>query len=172
MTLIPLSQQWRFKTDPNDEGVNARWFDEDLDDSAWDTVRSDKDCGYERQGFEGFTGYAWYRCQLPPLPERMRSFMYLHFGAVDEQAWVYLNGKLVGRHTEQSTERDAEALWEEPFSIDVSKVLRLEGPNVLAVRTHNRKLMGGIWKPVHIVTSDMPATEPRQRDAIVLLPRE
>ena len=173
MTVIPLSQEWRFKTDPKDEGVAGGWFSEDFDDGSWAVVKSDLDCGYERQGFEGYTGYAWYRCALPALPERMRAFTYLHFGAVDEQAWVYLNGELIAKHTETSTGRDAGSLWEEPFTVDVSKTLRTDGPNVLAVRTHNKALMGGIWKPVHLVTSDMPADEARQRDAIVLLaPRD
>ncbi len=169
MTVLPLSQQWRFKTDPPDEGAAAEWFGADLDDSAWAIVRSDSDSGWERQGFEGYTGYGWYRCTLPPLPDKLRAFRYLHFGAVDEQAWVYLNGELIFEHTVDSTGMGINALWSQPFTIDVSDRLRVEGDNVLAVRVHNVGGMGGIWKPVHVVMSDAATDRPRQHDAIVLL---
>ena len=89
MTVVPLSQEWRFRTDPGDEGVQERWFATDLADDDWDMIRSDRDCGWESQGFGGengntYTGYAWYRVRLPQLPDRLRSFMYLYFDAVDE----------------------------------------------------------------------------------------
>lgn len=40
--------------------------------------------------------------------------------------------------------------------MDVSKGLRPNGRNVLAVRVHNRALNGGIREPVHLVFSDRP----------------
>lgn len=47
--------------------------------------------GWEGQGFggadgKGYTGYAWYRTALPRLPEKRRTFAYLYFKMVDEQA--------------------------------------------------------------------------------------
>ena len=134
VTVVPLSPQWRFKTDPVDEGVKGEWFVPDLDDSGWAAVRSDKDCGWECQGFAGYTAYAWYRAELPNLPGRLRAFMYLNFGSVDEQAWVYLNGTPICEHTAASTGRSINQIWDKPFSVNVSEHLRPEGPKGMGFR--------------------------------------
>ena len=95
-TVIPLRQEWRFATDPEDRGLTEQWFDPQWDDSQWDKIRSDTvGAGWEAQGYadeegKGYAGYAWYRAQLPELPADKRKHAYLHFGLADEQAWVYL----------------------------------------------------------------------------------
>ncbi len=169
MTVVKLNQRWQFKPDPGDQGVQERWFAPDLDDSDWITVRSDKGTGWEGQAFEGYyVGYGWCRAELPKLPRRSQAFKYLYFGAVDEQAWIYLNGQRIGEHTEKSTGKSLNDLWTEPFCVDVTKHLRTNGPNILAIRVHNSGSMGGIWKPVYLVFSDTAATLSHQQDAIRL----
>ena len=167
-TVSPFSQQWRFKTDPDEEGVQKKWFRIDLDEKNWATVRSDTQTGWESQGFSEHLGYGWYRSELPPLPEQKRKFATIYLGAVDEQAWIYLNGKLVFEHTVKSTGLTILKLWEKPFSIDVSKLLYDDRPNVLAVRVHNEASMGGIWKPVYLILSDVPIDLDTQDFAIGL----
>ena len=167
-TTIPFSQEWRFKIDPAEEGVPKEWFRADVDDGNWATVRSDTGTGWESQGFAEHLGYGWYRGKLPPLPEKKRSFAYIYFGGVDEQAWVYLNGKPVFDHTVASTGLTTAKLWEAPFSVDVSQLLHDDGPNVLAVRVHNEAFMGGIWKPVYLILSDVPVDVRTQGFAVGL----
>ena len=168
-SLAPFSQEWRFKTDPADEGVNGKWFAPELDDGDWAVVRSDRGTGWESQGFKGYLGYGWCRAELPPLPAHHRTHVYVHFGAVDEQAWVYLNGKPIAEHTMAKTGLPLDEIWLEPFGVDVSKRLRADGPNVLAVRVHNAMFQGGIWKPVYLVLSDVPIDGHRQQDAVLQL---
>ena len=68
-------------------------------------------------------------------------YVYIYFGAVDEQAWVYLNGKFVGQRTfESDGGKDPDMLWTRPFMIDVTKLVHRDGPNNLAVRVHNYAL--------------------------------
>ena len=165
-TIVALSQAWQFKTDPDDQGISGQWFLRHIDDIGWITVRSDKGSGWERQGFSGYTGYGWYRTQLPHLPEQLRKFTYIHFSAIDEQAWVYLNGDLIAMHTIESTGLRLNQIWTQPFGVDVSNLLGREDPNVLAVRIHNAEAMGGIWKPVHLVSSDVPINK-KQQHAVV-----
>lgn len=174
LTVIPLSQAWQFKTEPGDEGVKAGWFKSDLNDSDWAIIHSNKNFGWELQGFggetgEGYTGYGWYRAELPKLPKGIPTFMYMYFDAVDEQAWVYLNGKLIGEHTTESTERGIDALWDDPFCLEIKEHLKLDSPNLLAVRVHNAALRGGIWRPVYLVFSDIAASISQQRKAINFL---
>jgi len=163
MTVIPLSQAWQFQIDPNDIGVKEKWFAVDFKDATWAGIRSDRSdaAGWELQGFggkdgKGYIGFAWYRSAIPALPEKTRTFAYLYFPMVDEQAWVYVNGVPVGEHTEKSEGKDYGAIWDEPFLVDVSNVLDAKGKNVVAVRVHNAALNGGIRYPIHLVLSDRP----------------
>ena len=72
------------------------------------------------------------------------------FAGVDEQAWVYLNGKQIGEHSEKSEKKAFTALYDEPFIVEVPvDQLKAGAENVLHVRVHNQAGAGGIWRPVH-----------------------
>ena len=87
----------------------------------------------------------WYRRPLP-LKKRAGMRTLLHFGAVDQWAWVYVNGLLAGTHTGGYT----------AFTLDITKLLR-EGENTLTVavrddtdtvplaRGKQKTKRGGIW---------------------------
>ena len=87
----------------------------------------------------------WYRRTLP-LPRQAGMRTLLHFGAVDQRAWVYVNGLLAGTHTGGYT----------AFTLDITKLLR-EGENTLTVavrddtdtvslsRGKQKTKRGGIW---------------------------
>jgi hypothetical protein len=100
----------------------------------------------------------WYRrhFELPPAMKGQR--IRLHFGGVDYQAWVWVNGQLAGTHTGGNV----------AFALEITALLR-EGPNELVVRafddtTSGRQPTGkqthtvsegcvytrttGIWQPV------------------------
>lgn len=178
VTVVPLSQEWRFAIDPHELGVKQKWFDRNFDDSKWHTQRSDTGEGWQAQGFPGtdgtgYVGYAWYRAPLPPLPADQRRFAYVYFGMADEQAWVYLNGRQVGEHTEQSEGRDLHAIWDKPFYADVTGQLQNPGPKQLAVRVHNVARAGGLAAPVYLILSDEALTLPQQIKALsILVPRD
>ena len=90
----------------------------------------------------------WYRRPLP-LKKRAGMRTLLHFGAVDQRAWVYVNGLLAGTHTGGYT----------AFTLDITKLLR-EGENTLTVavrddtdtvplaRGKQKTKRGGIWQTV------------------------
>ncbi|HTL30970.1 MAG TPA: hypothetical protein VL282_17195, partial [Tepidisphaeraceae bacterium] len=72
--------------------------------------------------------------------------IYLAFGAVDEDAQVWLNGKKIGAH------ELGELGWDEVFEFDVTPLLHA-GDNEVAVRVFDRTGPGGIWKSVKLLTS-------------------
>jgi hypothetical protein len=154
--VVPLSNEWRFALDPENVGVEQEWFAPTFDDSDWATVRSDLGMkGWEAQGFDNYDGYAWYRQEFV-VPEDVEGKpLQMHFGAVDEQAWVYINGRLAFEHTVEDIGQPTEVLWERPFIFDATEHLQPGGPNVVAVRVHDGVAMGGIWKPVHIIATGM-----------------
>ncbi|MGC9320054.1 MAG: DUF4838 domain-containing protein [Armatimonadota bacterium] len=152
--LFPLSNTWRFAVDPDDAGLERGWHEADFDAGAWERQHSDLGMkGWEDQGHPGYDGYAWYRQRVRVPAETEAEHHYLYFGAVDEQAWVYLDGEQVGEHTVQSTGRPVTELWKEPFLVDISGQLTAGDTVTLAVRVHDNEAMGGIWRPVQLIAS-------------------
>lgn len=155
VSVEPLSNEWRFKPDPTDAGVTEEWFAPGLDDAGWARVRSDSGDGWEAQGFAGHHGYGWYRQRFTVTQDVLdQESLRLFFGAVDEQAWVYINGRLAFEHTVATTGQPVEILWTTPFGFDPRPFLQA-GENSIAVRVHDTLGMAGIWRPVSLIWGDV-----------------
>jgi len=141
---IPLPRSgWRLKEDPMRSGVKEGWFDPAFNDDKWPAADIAKHWG---QFGKNHTGIAWYRVAftLPVKPREMEAAE-IAFGAVDESAWVWMNGKYVGEHDV------GPAGWKEPFQFDVTQIVKWGQENQLTVRVLNIAAAGGIWKPVKIL---------------------
>lgn len=143
---FPLAKEdWAFLTDPKNAGhkLAKPYFAADLDDSAWGRIKVTSH--WEAQGVGDYDGYAWYRLRftLPERPQGGKS-VELCFGAVDEDAWVWLNGEYVGQKVE------GEAAWDRPFRFNAEKELRWGAENVIAVRVFDSAKGGGIWRPITV----------------------
>ena len=79
----------------------------------------------------GDTGYhtaCWYEREFEPPPsEGAPGRVLLHFGAVDYEARVWVNGRFVGTHTGGHT----------PFTFDVTDALAPDGPQRVTVRAED-----------------------------------
>lgn len=82
--------------------------------------------------FSQKAGYAWFQATLPALGSGSGHFV--TFGSVDDNGWVYLNGKLLTSHQG----------WNLPFIVDLSSAWSTSGPNVLSVLVQNNVGPGGI----------------------------
>jgi len=151
--VTPLPAAWRFATDPQGAGEAQGWARTDCDDTKWAQVRADQGTGWETQGFPGYTGLGWYR-QVVPMPAQACQHLYLHFGAVDEDAWVYVNGQFACEHSCASTGLPPEVIWRRPFACDIRPYVQPGQPALIAVKVNNRAFQGGIWQPVHLVATD------------------
>ena len=140
-----------------------------MDDSAWAKIRTDIDQGWEKQGFEDqAVGYGWYRQDLAANADAAKAkHRYLFFQAVDEEAHVYLNGKLIFKHTAQSTGLPRTDLWNKPSTAPLDRLWRGRTNASLVVRVHNSAAMGGIWKPVYLFSSNSPLTVEQMNSMVV-----
>ena len=137
---VPLPQEgWRFHTDPMENGHHKGWFESDFNDSKWKQLKVGV---WETQGYHGYDGIAWYRIRFTMPPKSECAAVELHFGAVDEAAWVWLNGKFVGQHDIGTSG------WDRPFDLNITDEINWDGENVLVVRVEDTAAAGGIWKPV------------------------
>ncbi len=72
------------------------------------------------------------------------------FGAVDESAWVYVNGKFAGKHVFAS-END----WQTPFAIPITTTIDwTKEKQTVVVRVEDKNGLGGIWKPVMLAVRE------------------
>jgi len=136
--VVDVPQVWQFRLDPGNVGVSQKW-----QSSQWPETTPEIKIGqwWEPQG-HAYDGYAWYRVQVDVPRSFQRRRIVVRFGAVDEEAWVYWNGRLSGTHIG----------WREPFEVDVSQWVKCGERNTLVVRVLDIMMMGGIWQPVTIVS--------------------
>ena len=121
---LSLNGEWQFEIDREDDG-QARGLVSGQELNSRIVVPFCPESTLSGLGF-GNTNYfehAWYR-RLVELPAAMRGQrVLLHFGAVDYQAWVYVNGQLAGTHAGGSA----------AFSFEITQLLR-PGQNEIVVR--------------------------------------
>ncbi|HEU4534324.1 MAG TPA: glycoside hydrolase family 2 TIM barrel-domain containing protein [Polyangiaceae bacterium] len=120
---ISLNGPWDFALDPE-----GRWGLPG--EVAWDgsiEVPFAPEVARSGVGDAGLYRACWYRrrLELPPLAPDERLF--LHFGAVDYEASVWLDGALVAQHEGGYT----------PFEVDLSDYLARPGPHELVVRAED-----------------------------------
>lgn len=153
--LYQLGSEWRFRGDPRNVGVQENWQAVDVDLDAWGYVRTHSKGGLEKQGYPSFSGFGWYRKQIDVPEELQAPHLYVYFGAVDEDAWVYIDGRQVIDSAEL-TGLTPDDLWHTPFSREVADHINPGRKHVLTVRFIDRAGMAGIWRPVFLVASDQP----------------
>jgi len=140
---IPLpTDGWLFTLDEPQTGHTKNWFAPDFKADGWKTLSIGK--AWEDQIGKPYDGVAWYRHSfiLPAKPQQVGTD--LVFEAVDESAWIWVNGKFIGQH-----DLDLDG-WDKRFAVDVSNVLKWGETNQITVRVLDRMYAGGIWKPVYL----------------------
>ena len=175
--IVSLNGDWNYIIDPYETGYyNYRWqergendreayWNSDVPDNKTDrkehgytneyTLKVPRDWNSQDPKFLYYEGTVWYKktfnATLPSGNERI----YIHFGAVNYQAHVYLNGKKLGTHIGGFT----------PFNFEIPRgLLKAEG-NFLVVKVDNKRLKdevptlntdwwnyGGITRDVNLVT--------------------
>lgn len=152
---IDLSQSWKFK-----KGDNLEWANPEFNDSNWDNI--DPSVYWEKQGHEGYDGYAWYRIKFF-LPYSMKIRAYLKdsiqivLGKIDDTDQTFLNGKLIGQNGKiipykksgkiDSFEYDSSAYsYYRVYKLNVHDArIRWDKENTLAVRVHDHMIDGGMY---------------------------
>ncbi len=152
-----LNGEWQFEMDEQGDG-EARGLVSGKDLAQKIVVPFCPESKLSGIGHYDFMKHTWYR-RLFDVPASMKSKrVRLQFGAVDYQAWVWVNGQLAGSHVGGSV----------GFSFDITKFLR-DGRNELVVRVFDDTASGkqptgkqthsvsegcvytrttGIWQPV------------------------
>lgn len=125
-----LDGKWQFDHDDEGVGIRERWFEVGKTLARTIAVPFAPESRASGIGETGFHATVWYRRDLPggiPAPGMRRI---VHFGAVDHECRVWVDGVEVGRHVGGQT----------PFEIDITDAVTLPGPHELVVRAFDDPL--------------------------------
>lgn len=94
---LNLNGEWSFSMDLNDSGVDREWYQTRLEGQKI-TVPFCPESKLSGVVYTDFMPVVWYQRKIE-IPEQWKGKrIKLHFGAVDYQAIVWVNGKEVGEH--------------------------------------------------------------------------
>ncbi|MBR6009482.1 MAG: hypothetical protein IK056_10385 [Clostridia bacterium] len=122
---LNLNGEWEFETDPSGSGLERGLPDKPVFDSKI-TVPFCPESRLSGIGNTDFMPHVWYRRRftLPNAASGKRVF--INFGAVDYEAFVYVNGALCGTHTGGYT----------GFQLEITSAM-VPGENTLVVRVND-----------------------------------
>ena len=154
---LDLETQWFFKKDPQNRGLPQTEMNvKTISLKEWTPVAVPAKLETTRVG--PYLGFGWYAAVFDVKKDWDGRSIDLLVGAVDEQAWVYFNGRYVGEHTVRSEKVDVGVLWKEPFIIRIpADLIRPGTKNLLQIKIHASRGASGIWKPVKIRPVDASA---------------
>ncbi|HHZ93288.1 TPA: DUF4838 domain-containing protein [Candidatus Poribacteria bacterium] len=150
--VVFLPRDWKFKTDPFEDGLIEQWYRSDYEDE-WDSVATTlywENQGYQNETGYGYTGYAWYRTEFEVKNDMGNRPLILTFGGVfGQEIWVWINQLLVLHRDNESPSK--------PFDINLPENIQV-GTNQIAVRIHShgahRGAQGGIYRRAFLWTSN------------------
>ena len=137
-----LNGEWEFEFDNDDAGVDKGWHAGNKKFSRKILVPFCPESPKSGIGDTSFHSVVWYRRAFSLGNDWKGKNVLLHFGAVDYEASVFVNGRLAGRHVGGST----------PFSFNVTPYLA-RGENTIVLRAKDyptdRYLPRGkqFWEP-------------------------
>ena len=149
---IDLSKAWKFSPDPENAGINEKWFSVDFDDAAWKTL--DAGVRWEDLGYRDLDGYAWYRKTVDIPAGWKGKKVWIKFGAVNDAYDLFVNGKQVSSYGASQY-----SFAGKPSFTEVSKALNYGKSNQIAVRVNDWGNSGGLWRLPVIITTDKAETD-------------
>lgn len=119
-----LNGEWEFAFDDLNKGIEENWDKGEISLPQKINVPFVYQSELSQINKREVHDRVWYRKEFDFLSQKK---VVLHFGAVDYQADIYLNGRYVGGHIGGHTS----------FSFDVTGYLEAEGQQVLVVKVHD-----------------------------------
>ena len=138
--IVVLDGAWQTRKDGSDRGVTGGWQNEVPKEAAQTFVPSLEDAAPNDTGKTA----VWYWKRFDVAEKWSGQTLRLRFGAVAEDAQVWLNGQKLGEHSGGVT----------PFEFTVTTHAHIGGSNLLALRVVGGKWGTGIWQGVLLLAHD------------------
>ena len=145
---LPLVDNWRFRPDPENVGLNQAWHGADHSDADWAVVRAGE--RWEDQGFAEVDGYAWYRRRVDVPASWAGRTVWFAAGALNDAGALYCNGERVNDYGDH----EARSMAAKAVIADLTRFLKYGEPNLLALRVFDWGASGGLWKLPCVLTTE------------------
>ncbi len=148
-----LTGEWSLRWDVEKQGQKEAWYNQPGDTALWQKIEVTRPWEkllpgqlWRKEHGTDYDGWAWYRVNFNVDAKQQGSPLHLLFGAVDESATVYVNGRKVGARPFVNNDD-----WRTPFFVDISDAVKVGEANQLTVLVEDKSGSGGIWKPVWLI---------------------
>ncbi len=150
---MDLTGMWKGKVDRDSTGRDEGWFKNEWDDSRWEEIKVPGMFDEQSKDVtEEYNGLYWYRLHFRPEKGFVRDKLRLYIGAVDDESWVWLNGRFLGEVTTKTNPKD---YWRFPREYDLeTEWINWDGDNVVTVLANDTYLKGGIRGKPLILSGD------------------
>ena len=141
--LVETPELWSFRKDPEKAGESEKWFLPAVrkDTPPWTRISTHE--FWE----QGYVGHGWYALDIV-IPKTDGRRVWLHFGSVDENYTLWINGQYVDDNMDAGL-----GLWNVPVEAEITGKFEQGESNHIVVRVSNKAAAGGIWKPVTLLVS-------------------
>ncbi|MFE7083933.1 glycoside hydrolase family 2 protein [Priestia megaterium] len=119
-----LNGEWAFAFDDENKGMQENWFNKKLSTNLSIKVPFVYQSKLSGIGDTSFHPHVWYQKDFALPKEMDNKKIILHFGAVDYETIVFINGKMVGSHEGGHTS----------FSFDITPYLNKEEKQIVTVK--------------------------------------
>ncbi|MEW6337211.1 MAG: diguanylate cyclase [Acidobacteriota bacterium] len=134
-----LSGEWLFRV-----GHDPAWASPFRERRSWQRIRVPG--AWEKQGYQGYSGHAWYRVALF-IPSQLAGEEFgLDLGQIGDVDEVFLNGRPVGSTGSFPPRFDKASMAHRHYRLPRS-VLRVGEFNELAIHVYNDSRFGGLLGP-------------------------
>ncbi|MBN2279690.1 MAG: glycoside hydrolase [Candidatus Marinimicrobia bacterium] len=138
-----LISPWKFEI-----GDDIQYAAAVYDDENWEEISVPS--SWEKEGFPGYDGYAWYRVKFKFKEYDENASYYLKIGAIDDCDRAYINGNMVGFTGSFPPDYITAYNVQRQYLIP-RDYLNPDGLNVIAIRVYDSEGPGGIvWGDVGI----------------------
>lgn len=134
--IVSLSGYWRFSI-----GTDSDWAKSNYDDSGWDEIMVPS--SWEREGYDDYNGYAWYRKKIRIPEDAITQPLYLVLGNIDDADEVYFNGQLIGKRGGFPPKYSTAYGHHRRYAIPAS-LIKSDSKNTIAVKVYDSQGNGGI----------------------------
>jgi len=156
---IAVNNDWQFKIDKSNEGINGKWFENNLSNAR--TVSLPHTWNVE-PGTEMYYGLAWCQKKINIPGAWKNKNVLLQFGAINHTSFINVNGKKVGENIGDGFDK---------FYINLNGKLDYGKENTITIAVNNdygrNKVPfgssfdwpndGGIIRPVSFIVSGKPS---------------
>ena len=140
--LLTLPLVWRFRTDPEDEGLKLGWAKDPASDGPqWHDIRVDE--YWTNQGFS-YHGVAWYATTLT-APGGVEDYLWLLFPMIDGESEIWIDGQSAGKLPGDP--------WDKPKAFELTGRMKAGGEHQLVMRVFKDRYAAGLNGIVRLMES-------------------